>query len=177
MSPSSSKRTKKLLNSNDDEPGSTESAVCELAPVEDCTETAGTPEPKRLSRVPPRRPKPRRCLLYPICIARPCRLSSHQQYARQNTSVLSRQECAARDVRLIEAWSQKPKIRLASIENPRTDPFIQYPFDLTTEMQELVHFSQSPSYSYVLVAWLVGEVVDLPFRVSSIARRAQTEPL
>ena len=100
---------------------------------------------------PPKRPQPARCRLYPFCKARPCRLSSHQLYKREKVPPLGSGKRSM--ARAGGHGNQVAKMNspLASIGNPGIDPFIQYPFELTGEMQELLKLGQSPLYFYFLV--------------------------
>jgi hypothetical protein len=105
------------------------------------------------------RSKGPRCGLYPLCNARPCRLSSHQHYTRQQRLSASRNRNPNAKA-VCDRPIQAPMLNspLARIVNPRMDPFIRYPFELTAEMHEMIYLGQSllnfqPLRGYECPAW------------------------
>jgi hypothetical protein len=107
---------------------------------------------------PPNRRKPARCLLYPRCIARPCRLSSHRHYGVQRPSGFRRPEATTAHAKNREMQMLRLNSPLASIGNPDNDPFIKYPFDLTPELQEIVKLGQSSPCLHFPVAMPIASL-------------------
>lgn len=108
---------------------------------------------------PLKRPKPARCCLYPFCKARPCRLSSHQPYNRAKVILLghggrSTPRAGGHGDQVVKMNSP-----FANIGSPGTDPSIQYPFELTGEMQELLKLGQSALYFYFLLGIILPVLI------------------
>jgi hypothetical protein len=120
------------------------SAIDRPLPPDDSAHGMTNEDEKDLTPIPPRRSRPARCRLYPICNNRPCRLLSHFYYAGQRRSDSSMRDSLTARAADRETLAKRLNSPLARVGNPDTDPFVRYPFELSAEMQELVHLGQSP---------------------------------
>lgn len=116
----------------------------------------------QLSTVSPKKSKSQRCRLYPFCNARPCRLFSHRHYVEERPAGVGKRDTALAGPAYQENQAPNPSSPLARIGNPGMDPFIQYPFQLTTEMQELVHSGQLPLSSQPSIAIYIASLFTVP---------------
>jgi hypothetical protein len=152
----------KLESDHADGSNDTTPSMERLVPGGDSAIASAAGDGNQPSTIPPKKSRPQRCRLYPICNARPCRLFSHRHYVGQRPAGVGRRDTTLAGPAHQANQAPNPSSPLARIGNPGMDPFIQYPFQLTTEMQELVHSGQLPLSSQPSMAIYIASLFTVP---------------